>query len=87
VPGLVVSPLVSPKSVCHEVLDHTSALQFLAEKFTPGTPYSAAVEARRKQGVKSVSAAPDRDAPRADVPPAPDFAIQVTVPLGENKAP
>jgi hypothetical protein len=57
VPGFVVSPLVSPKRVCSTLLDHTSVLQFLAEKFTPGVAYSAAVDERMKQGVGSASAA------------------------------
>jgi phospholipase C len=87
VPGLVVSPLVTSKRVCHDVLDHTSILQFLAEKFTPGRAYSAAVDARRQQGVGSVSAALDRARPRKAIPAAPDFSIQVTVPIGENRAP
>ena len=87
VPGLVVSPLVSAMGVCHEIFDHTSVLQFLAEKFTPGQPYSAAVDARARNGIASVSAALDLAAPRADIPIAPDFAIALTIPLGENRAP
>ncbi len=87
VPGLIVSPLVTAKRVCHDVLDHTSVLQFLAEKFTPGTPYSPAVDARRAQGVGSVSAALDRAKPRAGIPTAPDFTIEVMVPLGDNGPP
>lgn len=87
VPGLVVSPLVSPKRVSHEILDHTSVLQLLAEKFTPGIPFSPAVETRRQSGIASVSAVLDLAAPRADVPIAPDFSITVEMPLGENRPP
>jgi phospholipase C len=87
VPALVVSPLVSAGSVCHAVLDHTSVLQFLAEKFTPGRPYSSAVDARARSGISSVSAALDLAAPRLDVPVAPEFTISIAVPLGENRAP
>jgi phospholipase C len=87
VPGLVVSPLVSPKHVSHAVLDHTSVLQLLAEKFTPGTPYSPAVETRRLAGVGSVSAVLDLAAPRGDLPIAPDFSIDLEMPLGENRPP
>lgn len=87
VPGMVISPLVSPKSVYHETLDHTSVLQLLAEKFTPGKPYSASVEARRKQGIGSVSAVLDRATPRGDTPPAPNFAVSASVPLGDNRPP
>ena len=67
VAAVVVSPYVNAGSVCHELFDHTSALQMLAELFTPGTPYSADVEDRRRKGVKSVSTALG-DAARADVP-------------------
>jgi phospholipase C len=87
VPGLVVSPLVSPMRVAHELLDHTSVLQLLAEKFTPGTPFSPAVEKRRQSGIASVSAVLDLAAPRADLPLAPDFSIRLDMPLGENRPP
>jgi phospholipase C len=87
VPGLVVSPLVSPKHVSHTVLDHTSVLQLLAEKFTPGTPYSPAVETRRQAGVGSVSAVLDLSVPRPDLPIAPDFSIKLEMSLGENRPP
>jgi phospholipase C len=87
VPGLVASPLVSARHVSHTVLDHTSVLQLLAERFTPGTPYSVAVETRRLAGVGSVSAVLDLAAPRADLPIAPDFSITVEMPLGENRPP
>ena len=69
------------------MLDHTSVLQLLAEKFTPGTPYSPAVETRRQSGIASVSAVLDLSAPRADLPVAPDFSITVAMPLGENRPP
>ena len=87
VPGLVVSPLVTTGSVCHQLLDHTSVLQLLAEKFTPGTPYSPEVEARRVQGIGSVSAALDRSAPRKRIATAPDFTARATVHVAENRAP
>jgi phospholipase C len=87
VPGLVISPLVSAKHVSHAVLDHTSVLQLLAEKFTPGRPYSPAVETRRQGGIASVSAVLDRTGPRPDMPVAPDFSVEITVPLGANRAP
>jgi phospholipase C len=87
VPGLVVSPLVSPKALCHDVLDHTSMLQLLAEKFTPGRAYSDAVALRARSGITSVSAALDLAAPRTDIPVAPDFSIEVRFPLGLNRPP
>jgi len=36
VPALLVSPLVSPGSVCHEVLDHTSIIKTILQRFCPG---------------------------------------------------
>jgi Phosphoesterase family len=49
VPAFVVSPQVSPGKPFNGKLDHTSILQLLADRFTPGQPYSAAVTARQKQ--------------------------------------
>ena len=69
IPGIVVSPLVKPGSVCSQLLDHTSVLQLLAEIFTPGQPYSPSVEERRRQGIGSLSVALG-DQPRPDVPVA-----------------
>jgi len=84
IPGLVVSPLVKPKQVYHDTLDHTSVLQLLAEKFTPGKPYSASVDRRRTQGVRSVSAVLSPTIQQPVPPPAPNFALQITVPVGAN---
>jgi phospholipase C len=84
VPGLVVSPLVKPKQVYHDTLDHTSVLQLLAEKFTPGKPYSASVETRRTQGIHSVSAVLSPTIQQAKAPVAPNFSLQISVPLGNN---
>jgi phospholipase C len=71
--------------VCKRTLDHTSVLQLLAEKFTPGSGYSVAVNARRAQGVESLSVVLDRAAPRGDVPKAPAFTMPVKVELGTDK--
>ncbi|HZP59883.1 MAG TPA: alkaline phosphatase family protein, partial [Opitutaceae bacterium] len=65
VPGFVVSPLVEPGAVFHGVLDHTSVLKFIADKFTPGQPYSDAVGQRP---VASVTDVLTRTSPRADIP-------------------
>jgi phospholipase C len=81
IPAVVVSPLVADGTVCHELLDHTSVLQFLAELFTPGEPYSSTVEARRTQGISSLSMALD-DVARTDVPVVPADPIPVTAELG-----
>jgi len=47
------------------VLDHTSVLKFIADKFTPSQPYSAAVGQR---AVASVTEALTRISPRTDIP-------------------
>ena len=47
VPGFVVSPQVTPGRVFNRNLDHTSILQLLADKFTPGHGYSVATNARQ----------------------------------------
>jgi phospholipase C len=70
VPSFVVSPFVSPGAICHEQLDHTSVLKFLAELFGKGQGYLPSVDER---AVQSVSVALDRDTARADVPAAPSL--------------
>ena len=88
IPGILVSPWVDPGSVCHELFDHTSVLQLLAELFTPGTPYSDAVAARAAQapGIASISAAL-RSTPAASPPPhPPSMPILVRSALGDNIA-
>jgi phospholipase C len=47
VPALLVSPHVGAGQVFSEPLDHTSFLQLLAERFTPGNSYSPAVDQRQ----------------------------------------
>ncbi len=56
VPALIISPFVEKGSVCHELMDHTSVLQFLTEVFNSGKPYSDTVEARKNgnPSIKSV---------------------------------
>jgi phospholipase C len=88
VPGIVVSPHVARGSVYHEPLDHTSILQLIAERFgAPGEAYSDAVEARRKAGIRSVSAMLDASAPRDALPDSPDVAVPATVSLETTRAP
>ncbi len=58
VPGLIVSPWVRPGRAFHGPLDHTSLLQLFAEKFGAGPEdYSASVNHRRAQGIRSVAEA------------------------------
>jgi phospholipase C len=81
IPGIIVSPYADRGSVCTALFDHTSVLQFLAELFTPGVPYSAEVEDRKSKGIKSISVALN-DAPRTEVPTVPSQPIRVETVLG-----
>ena len=85
IPGMLVSPFVKPGAVYNGLLDHTSVLQLLAEKFTPGKPYSATVDSRKQQGITSISAA--LTPPVSRQPPlAPADPIEVKSALGDNIA-
>jgi phospholipase C len=81
IPGIIVSPYVDRGSVCTALFDHTSVLQFLAELFTPGVPYSREVDERKSKGIKSISVALN-EAPRMDVPQVPSQLIPVETVLG-----
>ena len=52
-PGYVISPFVRPGSVDHTLLDHTSVLKFIGEKFGNGS-YSALVDARPVGSISAV---------------------------------
>ncbi|HEY4101826.1 MAG TPA: alkaline phosphatase family protein [Gemmatimonadales bacterium] len=84
VPGLIVSPFAARAGVCQSPFDHTSILQLLAEKFTPGAPYSPEVDNRRVQGIRSLSEALS-DVPRADIPLAPASPAPTTGAAGPYK--
>ena len=47
VPAFVISPFVKPGSVFSDVVDNTSILQLLADRFTPDKPFSPTVAARQ----------------------------------------
>jgi phospholipase C len=53
VPGFVISPFVKPKTVFNGVLDHTSILKFLGQKFGDGS-YSRLVDNRAVGSVADV---------------------------------
>jgi phospholipase C len=55
VPAFIISPLIKAGTVFKGIMDHTSILQLLAEKFDPGHDYNDEVKRRRLWGVKSVS--------------------------------
>jgi phospholipase C len=48
VPSFVISPYIKPGSVFSDLVDSTSILQLLADRFTPGQGYSPAVASRQK---------------------------------------
>ena len=83
IPGIIISPFVQKGSVCDSLLDHTSVLQMLAEKFTPGNPYNDTVNYRRRQnpGIASISDALNNDV-YWEPPPSPSQAIEVKSALG-----
>jgi phospholipase C len=81
VPGILISPWVRPGFVCHDLFDHTSVLQLLAERFTPGRPFSAEVDQRRRQGIGSLSLVL-QDQPQTEVPEVPAQPIPVATDVG-----
>jgi phospholipase C len=89
VPALIVSPFVARRSVSHVVLDHTSILQLLAERFgKAGESYSPEVDGRRAAGIGSVSALLEANAARPStyVEP-PDVKISAKVELQVTREP
>jgi phospholipase C len=88
VPAVVASPFVAAGSVCHALLDHTSILQLLTERFGEidadtgaAVPFSEQVAYRRRCGIRSVSAALDVRAARPAPPPlCPQVSAELFVP-------
>ena len=70
VPAFVISPFVEPQQVFSQILDHTSILQLLGEKFGEGS-YSTFVDARKNAGIGSVSSV--LTLPRGRPGPAPSL--------------
>lgn len=83
IPAILISPYVPKGSVTHLQFDHTSVLQLLAEKFTPGLPYSATVESRKEAGIQSLSEALS-ELPDLAAPSPPSIPIMVKTVLGDN---
>jgi len=72
VPAIVLSPFVGRRSVSSLLYDHTSFLQMIAERFGgAGENYSATVSARATNGINSLSAALDVNAPPRPPPDPP----------------
>jgi phospholipase C len=68
IPAYVITPFVQPGSVYSGILDHTSVLKLLAEKFDANKSYSPTVDARP---VQSISAVLNLANPVTDTPAAP----------------
>jgi phospholipase C len=79
VPAFVISPFVARGAVSHNLLDHTSVLKFLGEKFGGGS-YSPEVDSR---AVGSLSHLLDFTNPQFDppAPPALDTYLQTRPPI------
>lgn len=83
VPSIVISPFTSSKSVFKGNMDHTSILQFIAERFAPTeSGYNESVNERKNQGIESVSKVVDLDTPRTDIPIVPSMIIDRPARLG-----
>ncbi len=67
VPGFVISPFVTAREVYPGILDHTSILKFLGQKFGNGS-YSALVDARPVGSVADVLNAPNAQRAAPAVP-------------------
>jgi phospholipase C len=86
VPAIVVSPFVTPRAVYSHSLDHTSILQFIAERFAPNEGgYSPSVNKRRDRGIRSVSQVLNLDTPRTDIPSVPSVMIHRAAILGQEE--
>jgi phospholipase C len=85
IPGIIISPFVKRQSVSNAILDHTSVLQFLAEKFTPGTPYSSSVSQRSGKGISSISVALANE-PVLSTPAPPSQGLSVSSVIGDSIA-
>ncbi len=76
VPAFIVSPFVKRRDVFSGRLEHTGILSLLAERFTPGQPYSALVAARSAELPSArLTDALSLDDPRRDLPPPPPGAL------------
>ncbi len=85
IPGVIVSPFVKQNSISNLLFDHTSVLQFLAERFTPGKPYNQTVEDRRKSGIMSISAVLNNDTPWTP-PLPPNVTLPANTVIGRSIA-
>lgn len=83
IPAIIASPLVQPGSVNHSLFDHTSVLNFLSEKFSPGDYVSPAVKKRSEQGIGSITETLNNDVAWSP-PQPPTVPINVQTVLGRT---
>ncbi|HSZ33779.1 MAG TPA: alkaline phosphatase family protein [Puia sp.] len=83
IPAIIISPLVKKESICPALFDHTSVLQFIAEKFAPDKTYSIPVTNRKDLGIRSISAALNNTTVY-DAPSAPTDIFTPLVTLGKG---
>ena len=86
IPGLVISPLVDPRSSSHLLFDHTSILQLLVDRF--GEPADLAFfgqamarKNNRTNAIQSLTSVLTRTAPRTD-----DILTGLTSPVVQTAA-
>jgi phospholipase C len=90
VPALIVSPLVRARTLYKGLLDHTSILKFIGQKFGDNGYYSSAVNNRPLVG-SVLDVLTDRDCglaqPRNDIPQPPPYEPKDTFVRGRNYHP
>jgi phospholipase C len=89
VPALIVSPFVDPGSCFSQPLDHTSILRMLADKYAPGTAYSADVAARTPlhNAAEALTLAAPRPGAAPAPPPPPPPVFAATAPAVSRRIP
>jgi len=86
VPTIIVSPFVSKGSVIHNHFDHTSILQFIAERFAPTeNGYSPSVNKRKEDGIDSISKVLRLNNPRKRIPAIHNDIIISQAEFGNDK--
>ena len=83
VPGFLISPHVAPGIPFSGNLDHTSFLQLLADRFTPGVAYSSEIASRQSQ-LSTLSAALTQTPPTPVLAPA--LPVDVSASLAAHLA-
>jgi len=82
VPAFVISPFVEGRTVFNGLLDHTSILKFIGQKFGEGGRYSEAVDQRAVGSVLDVLNVPDGRSTIPTVPPLTEYLKREPPPAG-----